>query len=96
MKFQHEFVLESFNGHIAVFASKPIHARLDFLSFGVRVSVYHDGDFFFPTFSVCPDGKMPEQGRERLSLQGFEFSSPKMEEKESGYEFSFGPHSIFV
>ncbi len=78
MKFDHRFSVTDHNDSSFFFKSENINARLDFLEKAVRVAVYRDGERLFPTFAVCPDGNMPYEGRDKLSLEGLKTIIPKV------------------
>ena len=77
MKFQHDFKLLSENtnsaGNSFSFKEADNNIQLDFFKHIMRVALFKDGARLMPTFSVCPgDCKMPQNGRARLSDEGFE------------------------
>ena len=96
MKYDHRFELRSFDGVTALFGCGDLNARLDFLRGGVRVALWRKGERLFPTFTVCPDGEMPEAGRERLSLQGFETVRAEMAQNADAADFTAGELRLHV
>ena len=96
MKFSHPFSLLSHDDHTYVFQSGNHRVHLDFLKDGVRVSIFDEGDYLFPTFSVCPDGRMPDVGRDKLSLEGLALSSPSFSENEDSFRFEFRARRIEI
>ncbi len=96
MKFDHSFALERHDGSTYLFVSGTYLVRLDFLKESVRVSFFEKDRYIFPTFSVCPDGRMPEEGRDKLSLDGLELIVPEFEEREDRFLFRFGNRSIEI
>ncbi|MBO4541200.1 MAG: hypothetical protein J5736_04415, partial [Bacilli bacterium] len=80
MKFHHEFVLAESSPSTYLFASSSIRVRLDFLDGSLRVALYQEGVYLFPTFCIAPNDEMPEEGRDKLSLEGFSLSKPSFEE----------------
>ena len=96
MKFHHLFSLLEHNESTYLFGSDSIRARIDFLDGSLRVAIYQDGTYLFPTFSICPDDQMPESGRDKLSLEGFSLVVPTFEEKEDSFLFRFGNKEIQI
>lgn len=79
MKFQHAFKLisstadEKSAGSSFSFKEADNNIQLDFFKHIMRVAIFKDGSRLMPTFSVCPgDCKMPQNGRAKLSDEGFE------------------------
>ena len=53
-----------------------IQARIDFFDHVVRVAFTRDEEPLMPTYTVCPDGVCPREGRDKLSAAGFETVVP--------------------
>ncbi|MBR3178061.1 MAG: alpha-glucosidase [Clostridia bacterium] len=96
MQFNHLFRVTDHNETTYHFASENNHARIDFLKNMVRIALYRDGERIFPTFSVCPDDRMPESGRDKLSVDGFETEAPKADMEEGAVRFTVGSREIRV
>ncbi len=96
MKFHHEFVLAEAKDSTYLFASGSLRARLDFLKETIRVAIYEEGAYLFPSFSICPDDKMPEEGRDKLSLKGFLLSKPEFKEEGDSFHFLWGKREIQI
>lgn len=96
MKFTHVFQLLDGSGATYVFGSESHRVRLDFIKQAVRVSVFEEGAYIFPTFSVAPDDIVPEEGRDKLSLAGFELVEPHFIESESEFRFEWSNKSIRI
>ncbi|MCR5188185.1 MAG: hypothetical protein K6C97_04555, partial [Treponema sp.] len=78
MKFKHAFKMTSAEAGRFTFKESDNNIRLDFFEHIMRVAIYKDGASLFPTFSVCPgDCKMPANGRDKLSCEGFKIISPE-------------------
>ena len=93
MKYDHRFTLKTREESTFLFKESDINARLDFFKDMVRVAIYKDGSNFFNTFSVCPDGEMPYEGRDKLSCKGLMGEKTQMTEDDGGWTFTFGSHS---
>ena len=72
MKFRHQFSIEKLEPGLAVCRADGVTMRVDVLENMLRVAMVRDGERLLPTWSVCPDGSMPLEGRDKLSLEGFE------------------------
>ena len=79
MKFQHDFKLISTHtdtkstGSSFSFKEADNNIQLDFFRHIMRVAIFKDNSRLMPTFSICPgDCKMPQNGRAKLSDEGFE------------------------
>ena len=88
MKFDHRFVLREAGPCCRVYAADGVMARLDFFEHILRVAILHDGAEPIPTWSVCPGGKMPLEGRDKLSVDGFRPVSPSVTEEEGVLRFT--------
>ena len=62
--------------------------RLDFFAHVLRVAMRKKDAPLLPTFSVCPDGSMPQSGRLRLSVEGFETETPTVAETDDALSFT--------
>lgn len=91
-QYQHPFsVVESIE-HGSLYQSEGVSARLDFLSESLlRVAILPDGARLLPTYSVCPAGELPREGRDKLSLEGFPMFSPK---RESDFAFTWNEYHL--
>ena len=49
-----------------------LSARIDFFDHIMRVAFVKDDVPLMPTYTVCPDGVCPREGRDKLSATGFE------------------------
>ena len=96
MKYDHRFTLKTREESTFLFKESDINARLDFFKDMVRVAIYKDGSNFFNTFSVCPDGDMPYEGRDKLSCKGLMGEKTQMTEAPDAWTFTFGSHSLSV
>ncbi|MBO7352819.1 MAG: hypothetical protein J6U61_01025 [Lachnospiraceae bacterium] len=90
MKYDHRFNLISGEGSTYCFKEADINARLDFFENMLRVAVFRDGSRLFNTFSVCPDGEMPYEGRDKLSVSGLSRVTPDVSGDDDTCTFSFG------
>ncbi len=88
MKFDHRFRLTEAAPSYRIYAADGITARLDFFDHILRVAILREGVPLLPTWSVCPDGKMPLDGRDKLSTAGFLLAAPEIEEDERGLGFT--------
>ena len=80
MKFDHRFQLREAAPCHRVYGADGVTARLDFFAHMLRVSILRDGAALLPTWSVCPDGEMPLEGRSKLSTAGFACVAPELKE----------------
>ena len=87
MKFNHIFQLTNHNDNTYIFECDGKTARLDFTENMVRVALYPTDAYLFPTFSICPDGNMPENGRERHSLDGISLIKPEVQDNKDNIDF---------
>lgn len=71
-KYDHTFIqTENLKGCVR-YQCDGTRVQLDFLERDIlRVAILPEGCLSLPTYSVCPDGKMPREGRDRLSTAGF-------------------------
>ena len=106
MKFNHDFKLIKNDASSFLFACEGKRARIDFFDNNYRVAIYDEGARLFPTFSVCPSGELPFEGRERLSVEGLNLTEPKLtyfgkddnkcepDEDISNIHFNFGNYTL--
>ncbi len=85
MKYDHLFRITDHNEYTYIFESpegdgRIITGRLDFMDHILRVSLLRSDVELFPTYTVCPDGNCPREGRDKLSLEGFTMAAPKVTE----------------
>ena len=88
MKFDHHFRLTEAAPSHRLYRADGVTARLDFFDHMLRVSVLRDGVPLLPTWSVCPDGNMPLEGRDKRSTAGFSLAVPEAEEDEDELVFT--------
>ncbi|MGN1328656.1 MAG: TIM-barrel domain-containing protein [Eubacterium sp.] len=87
-KFKHQFNLSENTEACRIYNCDDNFVQLDFVSEScIRVAVFKDKNDILPTFSVDPDNKFLTQGRDRLSTNGFEMCSPKVEVNEGTEKF---------
>ena len=96
MKFIHRFELSNHNKSTYTFKSEDIIVRLDFILHSLRVAIYKSNDYIFPTFSISPDNKMGEEGRDKLSLEGFTLVEPIYKEDSDNFYFDIDDHYSLV
>lgn len=96
MKFQHRFELVKSEGSTFIFKSENINVRLDFLASCYRVAIFRDGERIFPTYSICPQGQMPYEGRDKLSIDGFDMEVPKVSKKADTVSFSCEQYELCI
>ncbi|MBQ2069319.1 MAG: hypothetical protein II467_00135, partial [Bacilli bacterium] len=96
MKFAHFFSLISKEESTFLFSSEDNIARLDFLNGFYRVALYKREEYLFPTFSIAPNGVMPHEGRDKLSIESFEVTKVTLEETEDSFKFTFGSYLLLV
>jgi alpha-glucosidase len=84
-QYHYEFSLaEQTNSH-SLYRVEGVSARVDFLGASLlRVANLPDGERLLPTYSVCPTGDLPREGRDKLATDGFDRFVPARES-----EFSF-------
>ncbi|MCR5822882.1 MAG: hypothetical protein K6G60_00460 [Lachnospiraceae bacterium] len=85
MKYNHLFNITDHNDHSFFFTSdegegKSIEGRLDFFRNILRVALVRNDVPLFPTYTVCPDGICSREGRDKLSIAGFETVRPDVKE----------------
>ena len=89
MKFNHSFLLQSKTEFTRKYKSDNINARLDFIGkAAIRVAIFNDGSSLHASYNICPDNRLSQNGRERLSLEGFECCAPCVTEGEAFEKFS--------
>ncbi len=94
MKYEHVFSLIHKEHGTCILKAEGINARLDFYKDMLRVAIYREGARLFPTFSVCPDGDMPCEGRDRLSNKGLEMQDVTVTEEGNAFRFTFGDTTL--
>ncbi|MCR4742178.1 MAG: hypothetical protein K5866_04820 [Treponema sp.] len=97
MKFKHAFKLISARDGNFTFKEGDNNIRLDFFNHIMRVAIYKDQANLFPTFSVCPgDCKMPQEGRDKLSTEGFEKINPPYQTNQDKIEIQLPDAKIEI
>ena len=76
--FQKTLTGESFREYKA--SGEDLRARIDFFDHVIRVAFTRDQIPLMPTYTVCPDGICPREGRDKLSVRGFETIAPTVSE----------------
>lgn len=77
MKFNHKFEKIGADKSTMTFKSEGTNARIDFISSSaIRVAIYNDKEDMLPTFNVSPNNELIANGRDRLSLDGFDMACP--------------------
>ncbi len=83
-KYNHQFKLKSKTDNTRIYSSDSSFAQIDFISkSAIRVAIYKDEKEILPTFCVNPNNEISNTGRNRLSLDGFELSSPEVTKAEN-------------
>ena len=88
MKFDHRFSLKRAEPSLRVYEADGVTARLDFFSHILRVAILAPNVPLLPTYSVCPNGEPPTEGRDKLSTDGFEPAAPQVDEDETTVRFA--------
>ena len=88
MKFDHRFSLKRAEPSLRVYEADGVTARLDFFSHILRVAILAPNVPLLPTYSVCPNGEPPTEGRDKLSADGFEPAAPQVDEDETTVRFA--------
>ena len=96
MKYRHLFKLTEASPSYRIYRSDDITARLDFFEHILRVAFIRDGEYPIPTYTVCPDGNCPREGRDKLSTEGFRLISPAAAEDKAQLSFSVDDVDISV
>ena len=82
MKFSHLFKLRHHDEHTRLYESDGVFMRLDFIENMLRVALIKNEDVL-PTFSVNPNReKISNQGRDKLSLEGFKTAAVACQEQD--------------
>lgn len=77
-KFNHRFKQIEQSDTYSVYNCKDNNVRLDFVSDNcVRVAIYKKDEEMLPTFSINPNNVFSQNGRGRLSIEGFQLYSPE-------------------
>ncbi|MBP5183853.1 MAG: hypothetical protein J6113_01955 [Lachnospiraceae bacterium] len=76
MRFRHGFTLKEKGEAFRVYTTTldngtAVDARLDFFENMLRVALVRSDVPLLPTFTVCPDGNCPQEGRNKLDTAGF-------------------------
>ena len=96
MKFRHQFRLYEVNDHSRIYRSDDVFMRIDFIENMFRVSLYRNGDLL-PTFSIDPAHTgLKNEGRDKLSLDGFRLCSPAVDEDEETVCFRHCDHDFRI
>ena len=90
MKFDHRFELIKSEPSLRVYAADGVTMRLDFFEDMLRVALLRPDVPLVPTWSVCPDGDCPLEGRDKLSTEGLHTVCPEVEESGDTLRFSLG------
>ncbi len=88
MKFDHRFSLKRAEPSLRVYEADGVTARLDFFSHILRVAILAPNVPLLPTYSVCPNGEPPTEGRDKLSADGLEPAAPQVDEDETTVRFA--------
>ncbi len=88
MKFDHRFSLKRAEPSLRVYEADGVTARLDFFSHILRVAILAPNVPLLPTYSVCPNGEPPTEGRDKLSADGFEPAAPQVDEDETTVRYA--------
>ena len=88
MKFDHRFSLKRAEPSLRVYEADGVTVRLDFFSHILRVAILAPNVPLLPTYSVCPNGEPPTEGRDKLSADGFEPAAPQVDEDETTVRFA--------
>ena len=87
MKFDHKFTLFYVGNSTRIYKCDDVSMRIDFIRDMFKVSLIRNEDLL-PTFSINPDRRdLGLQGRDKLSLDGFELCAPEIEENEEDVHF---------
>lgn len=87
MKFDHRFTLFHADSNTRIYKCDGVSMRIDFIRDMFKVSLIRNEDLL-PTFSINPDRRdLGLQGRDKLSLDGFELCAPEIEENEEDVRF---------
>lgn len=100
-QYDHLFSCIESSSYFSLYKTEGLTSRVDFLSKAlVRISILPEGVQLRPTYSICPAGEMPREGRDRLSLEGFPLFSPERESEFSfrweEYQLSFSPTNLLM
>ena len=69
-------------------AEEGLNARIDFFDHIIRVAFVRDEVPLMPTYTVCPDGICPREGRDKLSAEGFRKENAEVYEDGNKVRFS--------
>lgn len=87
MKYQHNFSLLNEGPSYREYKFEDNIVRLDFFDHILRVAMTRENEYLFPTYTVCPDGNMPREGRNKLSTEGFKTITPAIDENDAEMTF---------
>ncbi|MBR0041193.1 MAG: hypothetical protein IJP64_07420 [Oscillospiraceae bacterium] len=90
MKFDHRFELLETAPSCRVYTADGVTMRLDFLEDMLRVALLRPELPLVPTWSVCPEGEVPLEGRDKLSTEGFRLACPEVAEDAETIRFCLG------
>ena len=90
MKFDHGFELIETGPSFRVYAADGVRMRLDFFENMLRAALLRPGVPLVPTWSVCPEGEVPLEGRDKLSTEGLRTVCPDIAEDTETLCFSLG------
>ncbi len=88
MNFIHDFRLRENGDSWRIYQADGVSVRLDFFDHILRVSLIRDASVLLPTWSVCPGGDCPPEGRSKLSAEGFPAEVPVTEEDDAEIRFA--------
>lgn len=94
MKFKHRFLETNNTDSEYNFKEGNINLKINFFENMLRVAIYKDASRIFPTFSVCPDGNMPKEGRNKLSIEGLKSICPNVEKHDDFILFKYRDFSL--
>ncbi|MBQ2213223.1 MAG: hypothetical protein II414_01485, partial [Erysipelotrichaceae bacterium] len=95
MKFRHLFSLRKADDNTRVYESDGVFMRIDFIENMLRVALIRNMDLL-PTFSINPDKKMTNEGRSKLSLEGFKLCSTEVTEDDETVRFTHCGHDFEI
>jgi alpha-glucosidase len=100
-QYDHLFYCIESSSFFSLYKTEGLTTRVEFLSESlVRISILPEGVQLRPTYSVCPEGEMPREGRDRLSLKGFPLFAPERDGEFSfrweEYQLSFSPTNLLM
>lgn len=97
MKYNHSFKLAEASPTFRIYESEKNRVRLDFFDHVLRVAILRDDTYLFPTYTVCPEPAVcPREGRDKLSVEGFETVSPEIMEDNETLCFSIDDINVSI